>query len=375
MDIKNKPGCRCCSPCDFTCSGTFPTIGGFVLDATVTTYTSDYGSCDPCYWNITLPLNDTIDSLSDPDIDISGNCCNFSRTYTSPCCEYEQADVTTNDTGWQFLNSTTERRTVSYFCAKYYIVQRVTISIKAFMCEEFDGFVSTNQLFLTVSYKWEFSVRYVGYGQSIQYTRPTGGGPETVFFFTHLPADFFVGPINTCSVLRSYTSDFLAANTDCLCFPDFAPYSTYKDDIEPCDDANYDYFVERVYRIDWPTSPVIINDCCELLSTHNLVFVAVNTNASGFNLATIQAPTETLPAIYSNFGSVTLQEPCVPSNVTAEIYGEGCGEGTCVYEWDGSNWTLLTDNCTSLGCECAELPTAPGDAPGDQLSFPCINCP
>lgn len=374
MDVKNKPGCKCCSPCAFTCSGAFPEIEGFVLSASsITSYTDDGDDCHPCYWNLTLPLDDTIDSLSDPDLQLDTTCCNFRRNYTSPCCEFEHEVVSTTDTGWQYLNPTTERRTVSYFCSKVYVVQRVTVSIRASMCEAFDGFVFTNELNLIVSYKWEFSFRYAGYGQSIQYTRPTGGGAESVFFWTHLPADSFVGPINTCSALRSYTSDFLVANTDCLCFPDFPPYTTYKDDLDPCEDADFDFFVERIYRIDFVNDPVVIGDCCELIGTYPLVFAGIITNASGFGMTVTQTPTESLPGIYNLRGVVTLKEPCIASGQAIELYGTGgCGcTDECTYIWDGSNWSLLTDDCCGSNT-CAGLPSAPGDAPGDTLSFPCL---
>ncbi len=176
MDVKNKQVVDAVS-LRFTCSGTFPTIGGFVLAADVTTYTSDYGSCDPCYWNTILPLDGTIDSLSDPDIDISATA-----VISAEATPHHAANMSKlryrQPTPVQFLNSTTETRNIQYFCSKVYVVQRVTISVRAFMCEEFDGFIFTNQLYITVSYKWEFSFRFTGYGRSINYRRPTGGGPE-----------------------------------------------------------------------------------------------------------------------------------------------------------------------------------------------------
>lgn len=363
MDVKNKPGCRCCSPCEFTCTGDFPTIGGFVLGATTTASPSDFGSCDQCYWDLTLPLLETVDDLSDPTIDINGNCCTFRRQWTSECCATVHPDyVKITDSGWISLGLF-EQRTITYRCYRSKTAEYVVVDAYAQMC---DDPVDGNELRLTVNHKWVVNICR---------TQSTWTGTWRRFGDMSVVLASSSASAGCVPTFDTSDPDAVAALTSCNSGCNGEGNGSW-DTFCECDTAlsSIGYFVERSYSGEFPTTA-----CCDLIDTFTLTDFAINdTIPAAFTATEGNETTAFKLEIKNEFGDVvaTIYEPCVPSNVTLEVYGDGCGgTGTCVYQWDGSSWSLLTDGCTSLGCDCPELPTAPGDAPGDQISFPCVNCP
>lgn len=334
-----------------------------MLAATTTASPSDYGSCDQCYWNLTLPLLESVDDLTDPTIDINGNCCTFRRTWTSECCATVHPDyVKITDSGWVSAGSF-ESRSIAYRCYRVKTAEYVLVDVYAQMClDSVDG----NKVVVTVVHKWVVNICVT---ESAWFGVWRRFGDGTVVLSSSSATAGCVPTFDTSD------PDAIAALTSCDAGCNGEGNGTWDTYCE-CDTAlqSIGYFVERSY-----VGEKLTTDCCDILGEYTLGDFAILDTIPNLYVAT--EGNETTPfklEIKNGFGDIlaTIYEPCIPSTPTLEIYGEGCGgSGTCVYEWDGTNWTLLTDNCTSLGCECAELPTAPGDAPGDQLSFPCINCP
>lgn len=322
MQLKHKPGCKCCSPCKFTCSGPFSAILGFILSTDVIDFNNDYGSCDPCLWNLTLPLADRIDDMSDEDLDIDGNCCNFRRQHEGECCDTTFPDlVQITDYGW-VSGFFFDYRNILYSCTRLAIAQVASVDAKAKLCR-LDG---RDYLRLELVYRWSFDFA-IG-RKSAQYNWKRLHPSEEVVFGGQ------AGDVNIgCnSIMEALGPDGLAATTTCVC----APAETWDDSVVPCDGKSLRYWVERKYEAE-----IDITNCSEILDIFPLTFVSVTANLppppSVGNPGTLFNPTVTTTGDETTAYVLTwvgfhsdweVIEPCLPGTVSLEVYGDTGGGGS-----------------------------------------------
>jgi hypothetical protein len=67
---------------------------------------------------------------------------------------------------------------------------------------------------------------------------------------------------------------------------------------------------------------------------------------------------------YATDARVTVSTLCKP------VLQDDVDFGTCLYEWDGTEWILLTDNCSEIAEAVA--PVSPGTTIGEQRAGTCV---